>query len=98
MFGDHKRLEEKRGEVEANFYENFLAELKPFQDEAGTELALPNQWSHIEMRALLAAAEDLNMRVVEEDSRVRVIKESQSLCGDNGYCGLFVGQHKLGRS
>ena len=76
MFGDHKRLEEKRGEVEANFYENFLAELKPFQDEVGKELALPNQWSHIEMRALVAAAEDLNMRVVEEDTRVRVIKES----------------------
>ena len=76
MFGDHKRLEEKRGEVEANFYENFVAELKPFQDEAGKELALPNQWSHIEMRALVAAAEDLNMRVVEEDTRVRVIKES----------------------
>merc|ERR1712013_719537 len=71
-----RMLEEKRGEVEANFYENFLAELKPFQYEVGKELALPNQWSHIEMRALIAAAEDLNMRVVEEDTRVRVIKES----------------------
>ena len=69
-------MEEKRGEVEADFYENFLAELKPFQDEVGKELALPNKWSHIEMRALVAAAEDLNMRVVEEDTRVRVIKES----------------------
>jgi len=76
MFGNHKKLEEKRGEVESNFYENFLAELKGFQGDPGKELALPNQWSSVEMRALVAAAEALNMKVVVEEKRVRVIKES----------------------
>lgn len=75
MFGNHKKLEEKRGEVESNFYENFLAELKGFQGDPGKELALPNQWSRVEMRALVAAAESLNMKVVEEEKRVRVVKE-----------------------
>ena len=36
---------------------------------------LPNQWSRVEMRALVAAAESLNMKVVEEEKRVRVVKE-----------------------
>ena len=76
MFGNHKKLEERRGEVESNFYENFLAELKGFQGDPGKELALPNQWSRVEMRALVAAAESLNMKVVEEEKRVRVVKES----------------------
>ena len=66
-----RKLEEKRGEAESNF----LAELKGFQGDPGKELALPNQWSRVEMRALVAAAESLNMRVVEEEERVRVVKE-----------------------
>lgn len=76
MFGNQKKLEEKRGEVESNFYENFLVELKGFQGDPGKELALPNQWSSVEMRALVAAAESLDMKVVEEEKRLRVVKKT----------------------
>jgi len=74
MFGDHTKLEAKRGEVEKDFYENFLAELRGFQAAPARELVLPAQWTPVELKALAAAGEALGMQVTVEEHRVRVTK------------------------
>ena len=74
MFGDHSKLEAKRGEVDKDFYENFLAELRVFEEAPARELVLPAQWSEVELRALAAAGEALSMQVTVEERRVTVTK------------------------
>ena len=64
----------KRGEVDKDFYENFLAELRVFEEAPARELVLPAQWSEVELRALAAAGEALSMQVTVEERRVTVTK------------------------
>eukprot|EP00092_Neocalanus_flemingeri_P015889 GFUD01017206.1.p1 GENE.GFUD01017206.1~~GFUD01017206.1.p1 ORF type:complete len:476 (-),score=199.32 GFUD01017206.1:136-1563(-) len=69
----------KRDQVEGEFYSTMLQELELFQEQPENEMSFPAQFSVVEMKAVRAAANKLEMEVrMEEDHRgnkkVRVIK------------------------
>jgi len=60
----------KRDQVEGEFYNTMLQELELFQEQEEQEMSFPAQFSTVEMKAVTFAARKLGMEVkVEEDHR-----------------------------